>query len=233
MTIQVYKLLSIYVFSYSPFGFEGRMWDVIVSVPNHCLSLYFTDKPTYLSGLTNLPTYKPINLSGLTDKPRYQPIYPGWLTDQHIWLQVYWQTSILTYLSGLTNLPTNKPILWVDWLAYLFRWLTIYMGWLYDHHTSLSIPDYLSELTVRPLYKPIYQGWLYDQHSWLYIRVDLPTNKPANLSWLTNRPTNQPTLSNRDHWPTNTPDYLSRLTDQRTYRPAVFTFVDWLINIPA
>ena len=27
-----HKLLSIYVFSYFPFGFEGRMWDLIVSV---------------------------------------------------------------------------------------------------------------------------------------------------------------------------------------------------------
>ena len=35
------KLPSIYVFSYSPFDFEGRMWDLIVSVPNHCLSFYF------------------------------------------------------------------------------------------------------------------------------------------------------------------------------------------------
>ena len=35
------KLLSTYVFNYFPFGFEGRMWDVIVSVPGHCLSFYF------------------------------------------------------------------------------------------------------------------------------------------------------------------------------------------------
>ena len=35
------KLLSIYVFSYFPFGFEDRMWDLIVSVPNHFLSFYF------------------------------------------------------------------------------------------------------------------------------------------------------------------------------------------------
>ena len=26
----------------SLFGFEGRMWDLIVSVPDHCLSFYFT-----------------------------------------------------------------------------------------------------------------------------------------------------------------------------------------------
>ena len=35
------KLLSVYVFSYFPFGFEGRMWDLIVSVPDHCLPFYF------------------------------------------------------------------------------------------------------------------------------------------------------------------------------------------------
>ena len=36
------KLPSVYVFSYFPFGFEGRIWDLIVSVPDHCLSFYFT-----------------------------------------------------------------------------------------------------------------------------------------------------------------------------------------------
>ena len=35
------KLPSIYVCSYFPFGFEGRMWNLIVSVPDHCLSFYF------------------------------------------------------------------------------------------------------------------------------------------------------------------------------------------------
>ena len=35
------KLLSVYVFSYFPFRFEGRIWDLIVSVPDHCLSFYF------------------------------------------------------------------------------------------------------------------------------------------------------------------------------------------------
>ena len=37
------KLSSIYVFSYFPFGFEGRIWDLIVSVPDHCLSFYFLE----------------------------------------------------------------------------------------------------------------------------------------------------------------------------------------------
>ena len=35
------KLLSIYAFIYFPFGFEGGIWDLMVSVPDHCLSSYF------------------------------------------------------------------------------------------------------------------------------------------------------------------------------------------------
>ena len=30
-----------FVFSYFPFGFEGMMWDLIVSVPDRCLFFYF------------------------------------------------------------------------------------------------------------------------------------------------------------------------------------------------
>ena len=41
------KLLSIYVFSYFPFGFEDRMWDLIVTVPDHCLSFYFKTKSNF------------------------------------------------------------------------------------------------------------------------------------------------------------------------------------------
>ena len=46
------KLSSIYVFSYFPFGFEGRMWNLIVSVPDHCLSFYFTNAP-----VSKFPTF--------------------------------------------------------------------------------------------------------------------------------------------------------------------------------
>ena len=35
------KLSSICVFSCFPFCFEGRIWDLIVSVPDRCLSFYF------------------------------------------------------------------------------------------------------------------------------------------------------------------------------------------------
>ena len=38
------KLPSNYVFSYFPFGFEVRMMDLIVSIPDHCLSFYFAQE---------------------------------------------------------------------------------------------------------------------------------------------------------------------------------------------
>ena len=44
MLFVVSTLPSVYVFSYFPFGFEGRIWDLIVSVPDHCLSFYFNCK---------------------------------------------------------------------------------------------------------------------------------------------------------------------------------------------
>ena len=56
------KLLSIYVFSYFPFGFEGRMWDLIVSVPDHFLSFYFVGHEvkgsmTYISQSSDFALY--------------------------------------------------------------------------------------------------------------------------------------------------------------------------------
>ena len=36
------KLLSIYVLSYFPFSFEGKIWNLIVSVPDHSLSFFFS-----------------------------------------------------------------------------------------------------------------------------------------------------------------------------------------------
>ena len=35
---------NVFVFSYFPFGFEGRVWDLIVSVPDHCLPFYFAPR---------------------------------------------------------------------------------------------------------------------------------------------------------------------------------------------
>ena len=48
------KLLSVYVFSYFPFGFEGRMWDLIVSIPVHCLSFYFAGRTCHLVGFVTM-----------------------------------------------------------------------------------------------------------------------------------------------------------------------------------
>ena len=38
-----------------PFGFEGRMWDLIVSVPDHCLSFYFV---TVIREITQNPVFQ-------------------------------------------------------------------------------------------------------------------------------------------------------------------------------
>ena len=49
-----------YIFSCFPFGFKGRMWDLIVSVPDYCLSFYFPSVP---SGHRELITF-PIDSNG-------------------------------------------------------------------------------------------------------------------------------------------------------------------------
>ena len=51
------KLSSMYVFSYFPFGCEGRIWDLIVSVPDHCLSFYFAFLKSLIISKTNLICY--------------------------------------------------------------------------------------------------------------------------------------------------------------------------------
>ena len=43
LTVHVFgEQLSIYVYTYFPFGFEGGMWDLIVLVPDHRL-FFFTE----------------------------------------------------------------------------------------------------------------------------------------------------------------------------------------------
>ena len=58
--------MSIYVFSYFPFGFEGRIWDLIVSVPDHCLSFYFVSVMTSVT-LRNHWCRKLFNIGGGTN----------------------------------------------------------------------------------------------------------------------------------------------------------------------
>ena len=47
-------LSSIYVLFYFPFGFGGRMWDLVVSVPDHCLSFYFPHNDHYHSKIKKI-----------------------------------------------------------------------------------------------------------------------------------------------------------------------------------
>ena len=49
--------------SYFPFGFEGRMWDLIVSVPDHCLSFYFSTRPLVESLLFSWYLWKVVRSS--------------------------------------------------------------------------------------------------------------------------------------------------------------------------
>ena len=45
-TVRVYcESLSVCVCAYFPTGFEGGMWNLIVSVPDHCVSFKFSLKP--------------------------------------------------------------------------------------------------------------------------------------------------------------------------------------------
>ena len=53
----VINIRWIYVFNYFPFGFEGRIWDLIVSVPDHCLSFYF-DTPKFPSPTKRKPVVR-------------------------------------------------------------------------------------------------------------------------------------------------------------------------------
>ena len=67
-----------YVFSYFPFGFEGRMWDLIVSVPDHCLSFY-SILPYRIVSYLQLAKWSRSKTTLLTRKNRPIPkIRPKW-----------------------------------------------------------------------------------------------------------------------------------------------------------
>ena len=51
------KLLSVYAFSYLPFGFEDRIWDLIVSVLDHCLFVCFVLSHNIISVLYGVEQY--------------------------------------------------------------------------------------------------------------------------------------------------------------------------------
>ena len=63
-------LAQCHVFSYFPFGFDGRMWDLIVSVPDHCLSFYFaafTINGQTICSASNKKIYQGTNLLSAED----------------------------------------------------------------------------------------------------------------------------------------------------------------------
>ena len=71
-------------FSYFPFGFEGMIWDLIVSVPDHCL-FFFTLNPSKALGPNELhpsilkelateygPVFLPISSNSLLTRVKSQ-----------------------------------------------------------------------------------------------------------------------------------------------------------------
>ena len=73
--------ISIYVFNYFPFGFEGRIWDLIVSVPDHCLSFYFALR--LFCGLTTstltvvAPVLRALTVQNICGRSRITKILQG------------------------------------------------------------------------------------------------------------------------------------------------------------
>ena len=64
--------MSIYVCSYFLFGFEGRIWDLIVSVPDQCLSFFVED--TIMLCLTCPPSIRILVGSAFKYTPPYDEV---------------------------------------------------------------------------------------------------------------------------------------------------------------
>ena len=72
--IHVYMKCDLSQLSYFPFGFEGRMWDLIVLVPDHCLSCCFTHSIVLL--VQNDVTYDNVICPNICYKRYYDVLCP-------------------------------------------------------------------------------------------------------------------------------------------------------------
>ena len=52
---QKVALVKFCVCPFFPFGTEGGMWDVIVLIPGHCLSIYFESQVSSVFEMLDLP----------------------------------------------------------------------------------------------------------------------------------------------------------------------------------
>ena len=66
-------------FSYFPFGFEGRIWDLIVSVPDHCLSFYWKKRTSIppVESRQRLYTFLFLSQDSDTVEPTSKSYLPG------------------------------------------------------------------------------------------------------------------------------------------------------------
>ena len=125
------KLSSIYVFSYFPFGFEGRIWDLIVSVPDHCLSFYFPLSIQMFIKVTSSP-----RLSGIGMPSPILWSHP--LKMQRIVLL----SSLLWWELGTNSLITGPG----EWLS--FRRFTGKLSWSWTKNTLLCIISLLVRIFI-------------------------------------------------------------------------------------
>ena len=114
------KLLSIYVFSYFLFGFEGRIWDLIVSVPDHCFLFCFT----FNAPVNTSEQYK-VSEKFYTSNSRYFdiPMRMGASFICSIWnKQISWRE----FWTLSTHLKTN-------WIVNVSYTLTIYSTFAFQY----------------------------------------------------------------------------------------------------
>ena len=98
------------------------MWDLIVSVPDHCLSFYFTSiwkssviMPLFKKGESNLPSnYRSISLLScvgkLMERLVYKHVYNYLIENSLIYKKSVWISSwSFDSISNYTHFPSDLP----------------------------------------------------------------------------------------------------------------------------
>ena len=136
------KLSSICVFSYFPFGFEGRIWDLIPSVPDHCSSFYFSQ---FLSFSILCPLSTSLRLS-----PRFYSLLYMSIIDCK-WLILL--SSSKTYDLSITSSFFTFPGLAGVFLAgVIFTLSLFFLELLHINEEPLDLFMILDEVSVCVLY---------------------------------------------------------------------------------
>ena len=170
------KLPSVYLFSYFPFGFEGRTWDLIVSVPDRYLSFYFSvdegsdQKPesahtvpvgVWDSAVLHVRVWTVwrnifYKMSRLMTKPTKLHVRPA-KTQISLCMRPVWSESSLSAWRKLGSLATY----WVDVQADLsLRWAHMPFCWFCHEMAQIFNGNYctgthhsdMSHVTRKPVF---------------------------------------------------------------------------------